>query len=287
MNSTYGTLTVMKYIKLLGKLILWTIAIIVITYIALIIIIRPSNDRDWTVDQAVLPYAEINGNNVSIHNIRNFSYKTTTDYTPNYYDRTFDLDKIKNVYFIVEPFSGHAVGAAHTFLSFEFEDGKFVSISVEIRKEKGESFSASKGILRQYELTYVVADERDVVKLRSNYRHDKVFVYPIKTTPEKMRAIFVNMLERANELKEKPEFYNTLVSNCTTNIAKHVNEITPGRVSWNITYLLPENSDRYVYDVGLIDNALPFEETRAKHLINDLAEKYADSPDFALKIRGR
>lgn len=277
----------MKYIKLLGKLILWVIAIIVIAYVALVIVVRPSNDRDWTVDQAVLPYAEINGNKVSIHNIRNFSYKTTSDYTPNYYDATFDLSEIKNVYFIVEPFSGHAVGAAHTFLSFEFEGDKFVSISVEIRKEKGESFSASKGILRQYELTYVVADERDVVKLRSNYRHDKVFVYPIKTTPEKMRAIFVNMLERANELKEKPEFYNTLVSNCTTNIAKHVNEITPGKVSWNITYLLPENSDRYVYDVGLIDNALPFEETRAKHLINDLAEKYADSPDFSLKIRGR
>lgn len=277
----------MKYIKILGKLILWVIAVVVIAYVSLVIIVRPSNDRDWTVDQAVLPYAEINGNKVAVYNIRNFSYKTTTDYIPNYYDRTFDLDKIKNVYFIVEPFSGHAVGAAHTFLSFEFEDDKFVSISVEIRKEKGESFSASKGILRQYELTYVVADERDVVKLRSNYRHDKVFVYPIKTTPEKMRAIFVNMLERANELKEKPEFYNTLVSNCTTNIAKHVNEITPGKVSWNITYLLPENADRYAYEVGLIDNALPFEETRAAHLINDLAEKYSDSPDFSLKIRGR
>ena len=277
----------MKYIKLLGKLILRTIVIIAIAYIALIIIVRPSNDRDWTPDQAVLPSAEIKGNQVAIKNIRNFSYRTTSDYTPNYYDAIFDLDKIKNVYFIVEPFSGHAVGAAHTFLSFEFEDNKFVSISVEIRKEKGESFSAVKGILRQYELTYVIADERDVVKLRSNYRHDKVFVYPIKTTPEKMRAIFVNMLERANELNEKPEFYNTLMSNCTTNIAKHVNEITPGRVSWNITYLLPENSDKYVYDIGLIDSTLPFEETRTAHYINDIAEKYADSPDFSLKIRGR
>lgn len=277
----------MKYIKLLGRLILWTIAIIVIAYIALIIIVRPSNDRDWTLDQAVLPSAEINGDQVIVRNIRNFSYTTTKDYTPGYYDATFDLNEIKNVYFIVEPFSGHAVGAAHTFLSFEFEGDKFVSISIEIRKEKGEAFSALKGILRQYELTYVIADERDVVKLRSNYRHDKVFVYPIKTTPEKMRAIFVNMLEQANELKEKPEFYNTLWSNCTTNIAKHVNEITPGKVSWNITYLLPENADRYVYEVGLIDNTLTFEETRADHLINDLAEKYADSTDFSLKIRGR
>lgn len=277
----------MKYIKILGKTLLAIIVVAVVAYTALVVIVRPSNDRDWALDQAILPSAEINDNLVSVKNIRNFSYTTTSDYTPGYYDATFDLDKIKNVYFIVEPFSGHVVGAAHTFLSFEFKGDKFVSISVEIRKEKGESFSATKGILRQYELTYVVADERDVVKLRSNYRHDKVFVYPIKTTPEKMRAIFVNMLARANELKEKPEFYNTLVSNCTTNIAKHVNEITPGKVSWNITYLLPENADRYAYEVGLIDNNLPFDETRTAHYINDLAEKFADSPDFSLKIRGR
>lgn len=277
----------MKYIKLFGKVILWLIVVIVVAYMALIVIIRPSNDRDWTLDQAILPYAEINGEQVSVHNIRNFSYTTTKDYTPGYYDAVFDLSKIKNVYFIVEPFSGHAVGAAHTFLSFEFEGNKFVSISVELRKEKGEAFSPLKGILRQYELMYVIADERDVVKLRSNYRHDKVFLYPIKTTPEKMRAVFLSMVERANELKEKPKFYNTLVSNCTTNIAKHVNQITPGRVSWNITYLLPENADRYAYGVGLIDNALPFEETRMAHYINTLAEKYADSPDFSLKIRGR
>lgn len=282
----HDILFTMKYIKLFGKILLALVVLAVVAYTILVIAVRPSNDRDWTTDQAVLPYAEINGDQVSVHNIRNFSYTSTSDYTPNYYDTTFDLSKIKNVYFIVEPFSGY-VGAAHTFLSFEFEDNRFVSISVEIRKEKGESFSAVKGVLRQYELTYVIADERDVVKLRSNYRKDKVFVYPIKTTPEKMRAVFLNMIERANKLKDKPVFYNTLFSNCTTNLAKHVNEITPGRVSWNITYLLPENSDKYVYDVGLIDNTLPFDETRAAHFINDLAVQYANNSDFSLKIRGK
>lgn len=262
------------------------VVLIVVAYVALVVLVRPSNDRDWTTDQAVLPYAEVSGDQVAVHNIRNFSYTSTHDYTPGYYDATFDLAKIKNVYFVVEPFSGY-VGAAHTFLSFEFEDNRFVSISVEIRKEKGESFSAVKGILRQYELTYVIADERDVVKLRSNYRHDKVYVYPVKTTPEKMRAVFLSMINRANKLKEKPEFYNTLTSNCTTNIAAHVNEVSPKRVSWNITYLLPENADEYVYQIGLIDNTLPFADTRAEHFINDLATEYADSPDFSLKIRGR
>lgn len=273
--------------KRVGKIFVWGLASFVVSYLILIIIIRPSNNRDWALDQAVLPYSEIVDSKVLIHNIRNFTYISTSEYTPNYYDAVFDLNNIKNVYFIVEPFSGHAVGAAHTFLSFEFEDNKFVSISVEIRKEKGESFSAIKGILRQYELTYVIADERDVVQLRSNHRHDKVFVYPIKTTPEKMRAVFLSMIERANKLKDEPEFYNTLLSNCTTNIARHVNEISPGRVSWNITYLLPENADKYAYEVGLIDNTLPFEETRTAHFINDRATKYANSSDFSKKIRER
>lgn len=276
----------MKYLKLFGKILLVLVLLCIVAYTILVIIVRPSNDRDWTTDQAVLPYAEINGNQVAVHNVRNFSYTSTSDYTPSYYDATFDLEKLKNVYFIVEPFSG-PVGAAHTFLSFEFEGDKFVSISVEIRKEKRESFSAVKGVLRQYELTYVIADERDVVKLRSNYRKDKVFVYPIKTTPEKMRAVFISMIERTNQLKEKPEFYNTLFSNCTTNLAKHVNKISPKRIPWDITLLLPENSDKYAYELGLIENTLPFEATRAAHFINDLAAEYADSPDFSLKIRGR
>lgn len=276
----------MKYLKLLGRGILSLILLLAFLYVVLVIVVRPSNNRDWTVDQAVLPTAEIKGNQVFIKNVRNFTYTTPDDYTPGYYDATFDLDKIKNIYFIDEPFSGY-VGAAHTFLSFEFEGNRFVSISVEIRKEKGESFSALKGVLRQYELTYVIADERDVIKLRSNYRHDKVFLYPIKTTPGKMREVFLIMVSRANELSEKPEFYNTLTNNCATNIAKHVNQISPNRVPWDITFLLPENADKYAYKLGLIDNTISFEETRTAHYINDLALKYADSVDFSLKIRER
>ncbi|MEK7538545.1 MAG: DUF4105 domain-containing protein [Patescibacteria group bacterium] len=276
----------MKYLKLFGKGLLGLVVATVVAYTVLVILVRPSNERDWATDQAVLPYAEIAGDTVSIHNIRNFSYKSVSEYTPNYYDATFNVSKLKNVYFIVEPFSGY-VGAAHTFLSFEFEGDKFVAVSVEIRKEKGESFSAGKGLLRQYEITYVIGDERDLVKLRSNYRKDLVYVYPIKTTPEKMRSVFLDIIARVNELKAKPQFYNTATNNCTTNIASHVNQISPGRVPWDITLLLPENADRYAYDLGLIDNTRTFEETRKAHLINDLAEQYADSSDFSLKIRGR
>ncbi|KKU80438.1 MAG: hypothetical protein UY07_C0045G0011 [Parcubacteria group bacterium GW2011_GWA1_47_8] len=275
-----------KYLKLFGKILAIIFTVSVIAYIILVIVVRPSNDRDWMLDQAVLPYVDIDGNRIAIHNIRNFTYQSTSEYTPNYYDATFDLEKLRNIYFIVEPFSGYK-GAAHTFLSFEFDGDRFVSISIEIRKEKAESFSAVKGVFRKYELMYVIADERDVIKLRSNYRHDLVYLYPLKATPEKMRAVFVDMLLRVNKLKAKPEFYNTITNNCTTNITSHVNKITPGRVPWDITFLLPENADKYAYDLGFIDNTLPFEETRAAHLINELAEKFADSLDFSLKIRGR
>jgi len=127
----------------------------------------PSNERVWNTDQEILPYAEIKDNFVSIYNIRNFSYASTTSYTPNYYDKTFDLNKIKKVWYVVEPFSG-IPGSAHTFLSFEFEGDTFVSISVEIRKEKGESFHPIKGLFNKYELMYVIGDERDLIKLRSN-----------------------------------------------------------------------------------------------------------------------
>ena len=273
--------------RVLKSILMWTsllLLFIVIFYSFLTIIFQPSNDRVWSTDQAILPYAEINGNLVNIHNIRNFSYRTTNDYTPAYYDKTFDLDKIKSVYYVVEPFSGF-LGAAHTFLSFEFEENNFVSISVEIRKEKGESFSAFKGILRQYELMYVIADERDVLKLRTNYRKDKVFVYPVNTTKEKMRALFLDMINRANGLKDSPEFYNTITNTCTTNIMRHVNKISPHRIPLSLKVLMPKYSDELAYKLELIDTSLPLEQIRTKYGVNERAEIYDNDPEFSARIR--
>ncbi len=245
----------------------------------------PSNDRTWTTDQAVLSYADIRDNMISIHNIRNFTYASTTSYTPNYYDKTFDINKLVKVWYVVEPFSG-IPGSAHTFLSFEFENNEFVSISIEIRKEKGESFSPIKGLFNQYELMYVIADERDVIKLRSNYRKDKVYVYPINASVEKERALFLDMIHRANGLKEHPEFYNTLTNTCTTNIAEHINKITPHSVPLlSLRILFPANSDKLAYDLGLIDTDLSFADARARYYINDKAIKYADNPNFSVRIR--
>jgi hypothetical protein len=146
------------------KKVLFRLIILIIVFWLILQIRQPSNNRVWNDDQTKLPIAEFSENTVSIKNIRNFEYRSTTDYTPRYYDKTYDLDKINSVDYIVEPFGN--IGAAHTFLSFGFENKEYIAISVEIRKEKGESFSPWKGLLRNYELTYVIADERDVIGLR-------------------------------------------------------------------------------------------------------------------------
>lgn len=245
----------------------------------------PSNNRDWNTDQSVLPYAEIENNLISIKNIRNFTYESTTDFTPAYYDKTFDLNKINKVWYVVEPFSG-IPGSAHTFLSFEFEDDNFVSISVEIRKEKGEAYDPIKGLFNQYELMYVIADENDVIKLRSNYRKDLVYVYPIDSTKEKVAGLFLDMIQRVNGLKNNPEFYNSLSNTCTTNIVNHVNSIATQKVPlWDLRILFPEKSDELAYNLGLIDTDLSFEEARQRFLINEKAQKFATDKNFSVKIR--
>ena len=271
------------------KIIFYFFLIIVALIACLFFIVnfstKASNDRNWNDDQNILPTAEVKNNLVSIHNIRNFSYASTTSYTASYYDKTFNVNKIKKVWYVVEPFSG-IPGSAHTFLSFEFEDDQFVSISVEIRKEKGEAYDPIKGLFNKYELMYVIADERDVIKLRSNYRKDLVYVYPVKTTTDKAQELFLDMVERANDLSQHPEFYNTVTNTCTTNIVRHVDKITPNKVPlFNLRILLPANSDKLAYDLGLIDTDLSFEDARARYFINDKAIKYSDDPDFSVKIR--
>lgn len=246
--------------------------------------IRPSNDRDWSPDQALLPWAELDGRRVHVHDIRNLHYRSVSDYDLAYYDHTFDLDGLRSGWFMVEPFADLG-GAAHTLLSFGFEGDEYLAISVEIRKERGEEFSPWKGLLRQFELMYVVGDERDLLGLRANHRHDDVYLYPVRAPRERLEAVFVSMLERANRLRRKPEFYNTLTNTCTTNIVRHVNQLVPGRVPWSYKILLPGYADELAYEIGLLDTDLPFAEARRRFRINELAATYADRENFSVEIR--
>jgi len=276
--------THMNFIKKALKLLARAIGILILIWIVFVAFTPAKTDRDWNTDQIIQPEISIDGDGVAIKNIRNITYRTTSDYDLGYYNSEFDLNDLESVWFMVEPFSTNP-GAAHTLVSFGFKGDKYLAVSVEIRKEKGESFSPVKGLLRQYELMYVIADERDVIKLRSNYRHDQVFLYPIKTDKEKIRALFLDMLARADKLQKKPEFYNTITSTCMTNIVSHINKLVPDRIPFDYRILLPGYSDTYAYELGLIDTDLSFEEARTKFKINARAEKYADSSEFSKMIR--
>ncbi|MCH7897757.1 MAG: DUF4105 domain-containing protein [Proteobacteria bacterium] len=262
-------------------------ALTLLLYVVIrLIFISPSNDREWKTEHAVMPSAEFSGTLVHVKNIRNFSYRSGGEFTPAYQDRIFDLEKIESVWFVLSPFVPGWRGPAHGFLSFGFADSQFVSISVEARKEPGESYSILKGLVNTYELIYVIGDERDLVGLRAVYWDDPVYVFPIKTGKERIRALFVDMLERANKLRESPEFYNTLTSNCTTNLYEHANKLNPGKwssFSWKL--ILPGYADELIYEKGVLDTELTLLEARERFKVNERAKKFIDSPNFSLDIR--
>jgi hypothetical protein len=245
---------------------------------------RPSNDRDWVDEQRVLPRAEITGDKVVVRNVRNAQFFSYRDCIVEYYDKTYDLSKLKSVDFVVIPFADNRA-IAHTMLSFGFEGGDYVGVSVEVRLEKGESYSAAVGLFGQFELMYVVADERDLLPVRPEHRGVDVLLYPSTATPKQARALFLDIMQRVNQLYDQPEFYDTLRNNCTTNIVRHINAIAPDRVPYDYRVLLPGYADHLAYELGLIDRSLPFEETRRRARVSEQILKYKDDPRFSERIR--
>jgi len=252
--------------------------------------LRPSHFRDWVPEQAVLPRAEFDGNQVTLRNVRNCQYFAPDVYLVDYYDKTIDLDAVRGVDFIVVPFAGMPA-FAHTMISFELVaaggQSDYVTVSVETRKEKGEEYNPLKGSARQFELMYVVADERDAIQQRTNFRGEHVFLYRTTATPESSRQMLVDVLERVNKIAKKPEFYDTLTNNCTSNIVEHINRIKPNRLVADVRVLLPGYADELAYDEGLIERRGTFAQTREQAYVNPLAQRYAGRGDFSQRIRRR
>jgi len=246
---------------------------------------QPSNDRDWLDEQKVLAYAEIDGDRVRLRHVRNAQLFTYRDCIVDYYDKTYDLTKIKTVDFIVVPFAQNRA-IAHTLLSFGFDGGEYVGVSVEVRLEKGESYNTSAGMFNQFELMYVVADERDLLPVRPEFRHVDVLLYRTTATPAQSRDLFLDVMKRVNELHDHPEFYNTLTNNCTTNIVRHINTLAPGKIEYDYRVLLPGYADELAYDLGLIDKSVPFAEARRRAVISGAILQYKDEPRFSQLIRG-
>jgi hypothetical protein len=244
--------------------------------------VAPSGE--WQPPYAVLPKATIAKDYVRIENIRNFHYFREDVFVPQYYDKTVPLQDVRTVDFVVVPFKETPL-LAHTMLSFGFADGQYMGISVEARIRQGQSYSPVLGMLGEYDLMYVVADERDLVQLRTEHRDVDVRVYRTKMTPEEARTLFVDMLQRTNRLAEQPELYHTITNNCTTNIVDHMNRLRPGQIPYSIGVLLPGQSDRLAYDLGLLDTELSFEELRQVARVNDLARRYKNHTAFSTLIR--
>ncbi|MDR3108274.1 MAG: DUF4105 domain-containing protein [Planctomycetaceae bacterium] len=245
----------------------------------------PSTDRTWGTNYQLLPKAEFNGDKVTIRNIRYTVYRQLKDFTTRYYDQTFDLSQIQTLDFISAPFSG-VPSIAHIEASFGFADGRHVAISVEPRYEEGESYDPLGSITNQFELIYVVADERDLIRLYTQINKSDVYLFRLKVTPTEIRHIFEGMLGRANKLANKPEFYHAISNNCATNLIAHINAARPNAIPRDYRSRFPGRLDKLLYDRGLLQNAAAdFKTTKENAKINWLAEKFGDIDYFSAGIR--
>ena len=246
--------------------------------------LQPANGRPWQPDVAVLPTAEIADNRVTVHNVRNCDYRTETDFDVRHYDKTYDLDRLRSVDFF-QVYWGSPL-LAHTMVSFGFAGGDYLCISIETRKEKGEDYSAIRGFFRQYELTYVIADERDLVRLRTNSRQgEEVYLYRLGLPPERARPILVEYLRQANALAKRPRWYNALTSNCTTNIKLNSDAARRRRSPLDWRILANGRVDALLYDRGAFVSPLPLAQLKERGHINARARAAGDAKDFSRQIR--
>ena len=244
--------------------------------------IPPSHDRPWRPEVAVMPRAFIDGDRVRITGVRNFEYRTRNDFNVRYEEREISLSHLTGIDFYVSYWSEGLVG--HTFLSFIFDNALPLSISIETRPEVGEGFNPIASLFKQFELIYVVGDERDIVGVRTNQRRETVYLYHLNASPEAARRLLLVYLARINELADRPEFYHLLSNSCTINIIRYAN--AAGRVGrLDIRHIFNGLIDNYLYYSGRIDTSLPFDELRRRSLINEAAQAADDAPDFSERVR--
>jgi hypothetical protein len=281
----YGAATILAFALLPapGRTAVAALAIFAILVI-LFLRIPASNDRDWQPEVSVTPHAEINGDIVTIYGVRNFDYRTESDFTPRWEERTYDVRKLDSADIIAVYWAGKAI--AHVMLSFGFAGEDYLAVSIETRKEKGESYSTLAGFFRNYELYYVIADERDVIRVRTTYRQpqEDVYIYRVSGSRENLRRVFLEYLTSINELRDRPVFYNTLTTNCTTSILLHtrVNPESPP-FSWKI--LLSGYVPDYLYELGRLDTTMPFAELEKVSRVNERAHAADQDPAFSQRIR--
>jgi hypothetical protein len=260
----------------------WVLAAL---YLAVLVgwsFIKPSHDRDWRKDVSVMPRATIEGDRVHISGVRNFDYRSADDFTVRHDERTVDVSKINGLDFFISYWMPGPIG--HTFLSFTFDDAPPLNVSIETRPEVGEGFAPIASMFKQFELIYVVGEERDVVGVRTNFRNENVYVFRLRIPAETARRLFRVYMQRVNQLYDQPEFYHLLSNSCTVNIVRHAN--LAGRTGpLDFRHYLNGWVDRYFYDARLLNTSIPFPEFRRRSRVDPAVSASEEIEVFARRIR--
>lgn len=246
--------------------------------------IHPRQDRDWAPDVAHGVTGEVAGDQVTLHNVRNFDWTSDLEATPDWQSRRYDLSKLESVDMFTSTWGDPNI--AHLIVSFGFQGGDHVAFSVEIRKESGESFSSIGGFFRQFELVLIAADEADVVKLRSNFRGEDVHLFPVKLNAAQRRALFLRYIGFGNELAAAPQFYNTVTANCASTVYHLVRVIKPD-MPLDYRLLFSGQLPEYIDELGGLPGDMPMEQRRKQAAISAVAQTWQPGQDFSALIRGR
>jgi hypothetical protein len=246
---------------------------------------QASLDKDWQISVARLPHVEREGSTLTVYDIRNFTYQTETKFTPHYYNKRFDLEQLNAVDYILSYWDGN-LAVAHTMLSFGFMNGDHLVVSLETRLAKNQLQNGLNGLFKQYEVIYILADEADILRLRTNYRKEQVFVYPLNLTAAVRKAILTRIVERVNQLYRQPEFYNTLTHNCFTGLQSDLRSISQSgkRVLFDYRWFLNGYSDAMIYENGKMLTDLSFADAKQFFHINPYAET-STTDNFSQVIR--
>lgn len=244
--------------------------------------LQPSHDRVWADDVARMVTGDVQGSVVTLDQVRNFDWRSDDDYTPRWERRSYDLDQLRSVDVALSYWMGPAI--AHTLVSFGFADGRYLTFSIEIRKERGESFDAIAGFFKRYETVLIAADERDILRVRTNARGEDMYLYRLNIPQKTMRSLFLSYLDEGAQLKRTPRFYNTLTANCTTivfEMARRIDTALP--LDWRL--LASGYLDRYLFDLGVLAGPQNFDTLRQTAHITARARAADQAPDYSAAIR--
>ena len=246
--------------------------------------IKPSHDRNWVANVGKLPYAQVEANSIKVFNIRNFEYTSEHEYQVRYYDKAYDLTALKSVDYILSYWDGNKT-IAHVILSFGFDNGDHLAVSVETRLEQNELQGSIAGFFKQFELIYILADESDVLRLRTNFRKEEVYLYPTTVEKAEVRKLFDVVIKSVNDLHQQAEFYNTLTDNCFSNLAAKFKNINNQHVAFDFRRIAIGYSDAMLYEQGKIETDLNFAAAKNKFHINQYVQDDDSSLNYSVKIR--